>query len=283
MDQAAFQSQLDEVLLGGISRMETSCVVETPNGRQLRQLQVAPLRIGDATYFAAISEDLTKRAQVLAELHEVSDQLLRAQEQERQRIAIELHDSTSQHLAALSLSLASLRRRTREDQGVQTLIAEMDKLVQQAVRETRVLSYLMNASERERDGLEASARRFVEGFGGRTGLRATFESAGPVDAIPPAPRHALIRVIQEALSNVYRHANATTVGVSLTNHAGWITARIADNGRGLPCPTADVGGAPLGVGIPGMRARVDQLGGVLDVANLARGTVVTARVPVARL
>jgi signal transduction histidine kinase len=277
-DEDALRALLDDLLAGRRSHFEATY----NHGGKLRQLRIAPLRIGDVTYLVAVTEDLTERERVEAELNEVSDQLLHAQEEERQRIAIELHDSTSQTLAAVVLALANMRRRAREDQGLQVLIDEMASLVQQAVRETRVLAFLMNASGQEQEGLAVSARRFVEGFGRRAGIKATFEVAGPVDATTPAAQHAVFRVIQEALANVHRHAHATRAVVSLTSRGGSLTLQIADNGRGMPRPSAHADNVPLGVGIPGMRSRLEQLGGTLEVTSDAGGTTVTATLPARR-
>jgi signal transduction histidine kinase len=279
-DVSTFQARLDDVLCGRQSQLEATYNLETPHGRELRQVQISPFRVGAVTYFIAIHEDLTERARVLASLHETSDQLLHAQEKERQRIAIELHDSMSQHLAGLVMGLAQLRRRTGADRAARALVEDMEKLTQQAVRETRVLSYLMNAAGGERTSLEASAQRFVQGFGRRAGLKTAFEAHGPVDDVGAAVHHAVFRVIQEALSNVHRHARASAVSVTLANHADRLTVRIADDGRGLRlAPDAASVDAPLGVGIAGMRARIEQLGGALEIANGPRGAVVSATVP----
>jgi len=275
LDEVAFQRRLDALLGGRVAQVTATFGVSTPHGEELRQVQIAPLR--DTTYFAAIHEDLTERARVLATLHETSDQLLHAQEQERQRIAIELHDSTSQHLAGMVLGLAQLRRGVGRNAVAKRQIDEVGELVQQTIRETRVLSYLMNASGREREGLETSVRRFVEGFGRRAGLDVTFEAEGPVDSISAAAQHAVFRVVQEALANVHRHARATKASVRLARQEGTLFVHVSDNGRGLQ-PVAD-GLPPLGVGIPGMRARIAQLGGDLQIVGTPSGTVVTATVP----
>ncbi len=282
-DEVAFQKRLDELFLGRTMHFEATYSLETPRGPELRQVQIAPLRLGGATYFVAIHEDLTQRARVLAELRETSGQLLHAQEDERRRIAVELHDSTSQHLVGLILGLGQLRQGASKDLGAQVLIDELAKLAQQAIRETRMLSYLMNASDREHEGLETSARRFVKGFGRRTGLNTRFETKGVVDAVSAAAQHAVFRVIQEALTNVYRHARATTVVVSLVGGAGRLTVRIADDGQGLGRAAGhDDDEPPLGVGIPGMRARIEQLGGTLEIGNLGAGAVVTAKIPLSQ-
>lgn len=282
IDETALQQRLDELASGRQQQFEATYEIQTKRGLELRQVRIAPLRVGDATYFAAIHEDLTERARILATLNETSDQLLHAQEMERQRIAIELHDSMSQHLAGLVMGLAQLRLRVPADARSQGLIDDMSKLTQLAIRETRVLSYLMNAAGDEEEGLETPVRRFVEGFGRRTGLVATFRAEGPVDAVSAAIRHTIFRVTQESLSNVYRHARATKVSVELVSQAGALTVRIIDDGRGIQRntnPGVGLGQPLLGVGIPGMRARIEQLGGELDIRGDAGGTVVTASIP----
>jgi len=281
-DEVAFQGRLEALFSGRLSTFEATFSQRTREGSVRRQVQIAPMRIGRETYFVAVHEDLTERARVLAQLHETSDQLLHAQEKERQRIAIELHDSTSQHMAGLMLSLGSLRRRVN-DPAAQALIDEMGQLVQQAAQETRVLAYLLNASAQDREGLEASARRFVEGFGRRTGLRTAFEARGPVDAVDAATQHAVFRVIQEALTNVYRHARAAQADVSLASGAGQLVLQVADDGQGVAPTSSETVEAPLGVGIPGMRARIEQLGGRLDITDGGPGTIVSATVPLERV
>ena len=181
---------------------------DTLDGTERRQVRIQPLRIGHTTYFLAILEDLTDRAKVIAALHQASDELLHAQEKERQRIAIELHDSMGQYFAGLTLGLTQLRLSIDQDRAAaHARIDEMIKLAGRASREMRVLSYLMNAMRGGRDGFASSVRQFVEGFGRRAGLRTSVETAGPVDAVNAAVQHAVFRVIQEALSNVHRHAH----------------------------------------------------------------------------
>ena len=281
LDEVAFQGQFADLVAGRLAEIASTFRLSTARGEELRHVQITPLPLGNATYFAAIHEDLTERARVLAALSDTSDQLLQAQEKERQRIAIELHDSMSQHLAAMVLGLGRLDRRVRDDPDAREIVDELSKLTQQAIKETRVLSYLMNALADDRRGLEASVRQFVEGFGRRAGLLATFEAQGPVDRANAAVQHAVFRTIQEALSNVYRHARATQVSVALVSRSGVLTARVSDNGRGIATSTLNRSDPPMGVGIPGMRARLRQLGGTLEIAGDASGTTVTAAVPAA--
>jgi signal transduction histidine kinase len=277
-DPIALQARLEELFCGRLSMFEATYSQKSPEGPVRRQARVAPIHIRGETYFVAMHQDLAERARILGKLHETSEQLLYAQEAERQRIAIELHDSTSQHLAGLVLSLGGLRGQI-SDAAALAVIDRLDKLAQQAAQETRVLAYLLNASSRVSEGLELSARRFVEGFGRRTQLRTSFEARGHVDAVDAAAQHAMFRVIQEALTNVYRHAGATQADVSLANDAGCLVLQVADDGKGMGPSISETAEVPLGVGIAGMRARIEQLGGRLEIKNGLPGTVVSARIP----
>jgi signal transduction histidine kinase len=158
------------------------------------------------------------------------------------------------------------------------VIDDVSQSLQEAIKEIRVLSYLMKPAALERNGLAATAEIFVKGFGRRTGLHTSFRAEGAVDAVSEPVSHACFRVIQEALSNVYRHAEAKGVEVELTNRDETLTVRIADDGKGI----GEVGSGDegrIGVGITGMRVRVGQLGGELDISWDGAGTVVLARLP----
>jgi len=212
---------------------------------------------------------------------EAAEQLLSAQEEERHRIALELHDSTSQHLAALGLGVTRLRRLVEAEPAAGVVLDDMAQSLHEAVREIRVLSFLMNPPDLERDALENTVRRFLNGFALRTGIAIKFSPQGLVDETSAAVRHAAFRVVQEALSNVHRHARASAVEVEMEHDAGVLSLRVADNGKGIHAlQNGDAGWAPLGVGVAGMRARVRQLGGAIEITSDARGTVVRARLPV---
>ncbi len=277
-DEIALQRRLEEVFSGRVTEFEATYTLPMPHGPERRQVRISPIRLRNETYFLAIHEDLTERARVLAALHETSDELLVAQDRERQRIALELHDSTSQSLVALLMGLRQMRRRFGSD--VAAHVDELASLAQQAIEQTRTLSYLMNASGLPPKSLEDSVRTFADGFTRRAGLKATFEAKGPVDTVNAAVQHAVFRVVQEAMSNVYRHARATTVAVSLCSHGQTLTARISDDGIGMRVsPGGQAEHSPLGVGIPGMRTRIEQLGGRLTFESDGHGTAVTATIP----
>ena len=254
-------------------------VVEDSGGLRWRQQRVIPSPV-PSTGFVAIHEDITDLEHARAALRNRPDQLLIVQEQERQRIAIELHDSTGQHLVALVLGIRRLRMLTGDVHGVPSVLEDMTTSLREAVKEIRVLSYLLKPDGLERNGLPATIELFVMGFMARSELATTFSAVGAVDVAPGPTQHAVLRIVQEALSNAYRHAEATRVDVELVGALDGLTVRIADNGKGMPRLDNDEAEPPSnGVGIASMKSRVAHLKGRLEIRSSARGTVVEATLP----
>jgi signal transduction histidine kinase len=279
LDPGVLHEAMRQLLAREVLTLTHAYVVVTESGPRWRQIRIAPLRAGVA-HFIAVHEDLTEVARTQAALRRTTEQLLSVQQEERERIAIELHDSTGQHLAALGMGVSRLRRLMGDKEKAQGILDDMATSLDEAVKEIRVMSYLMKPPSLHRDGLENTARRYVQGFGARTGLVSAFRSEGPIDQAGPTIQHAAFRVIQEALSNVHRHAHASGVQVQLASRAAALTLRIADDGTGIaPLRLAHLEGIPPGVGISGMRSRVEQLGGWLDIVSDRAGTVVSASIP----
>lgn len=213
-------------------------------------------------------------------VRELSGRLLALQEEERQRIARELHDSTAQHLVAANLGLAGLERTVVATPASRSAFAEIESLLTEALRELRVFTYLLHPPNLETDGLQATLRDFAEGFAGRTGLVARIRIPEEVDELPPELQRAILRVVQEALTNVHRHAGASHVSVAARITSGWLVVRVCDNGRGMTGPVRSDGSTRLGVGVAGMRARLEQFGGDLKIRTGRSGTRVIAMVPI---
>lgn len=280
LDEMRVARGLRSLLAGRRRSFSHPYIVTTPTGVQFGQLRINRFRQDDAVRLIAMHEDVTEAARMHAALLQTSERLLSIQEEERQRIAVELHDSTSQHLVALGLGLTRLRRTMDPDGDTEPVLDDMSFSVGEALKEIRVLTYLLNPPNLDRDGLETTVRRFASGFGARTGLSVAFRAEGELHAIRPAIQRAAFRVVQEALSNVHRHADAKGVEVDLARRGGTLTLRVADDGVGIGPLDLDEGdGAQLGVGIPGMRARVAQLGGELEISGDGAGTVVAATIP----
>ncbi|MBF9197817.1 sensor histidine kinase [Microvirga terrestris] len=214
------------------------------------------------------------------QVNELSGQLLALQEEERQRIARELHDSTAQHLVAANLGLAGLQGAVVATPASRSAFAEIERQLGEALRELRIFTYLLHPPNLMQDGLQATLRDFAEGFAGRTGLVARIRIPEEVDDLSPELQRAILRVVQEALTNVHRHANATRVSVTARILSGRFIVRIRDNGHGMGGSARSDGPIRLGVGVAGMRARLEQFGGSLRIWTGRKGTSILAMVPV---
>ena len=226
--------------------------------------------------------DKTAKRQAAAELER---RLLSLQEEVQQRIASDLHDSTCQHLIAASLNVMRLRRAMSDNGNAEQLIDDIDASIDQAQREIRAFTYLLHPQNLLTDGLKNTIEQFVNGFSARTSLKTSLEIAPDVDKLSYERQRAVLRVIQEALMNVFRHAQATRVSVTMETMDTHFKLQIADNGRGMSINQARSGPKAIsfGVGIPAMKARLRRLGGTLEIhsssATGGRGTTLCAELP----
>jgi two-component system NarL family sensor kinase len=226
--------------------------------------------------------DKTAKRRAAAELER---RLLSLQEEVQQRIASDLHDSTCQHLIAASLNMMRLRRAVSDNGNAEKLIDDIDASIDRAQREIRAFTYLLHPQNLLTDGLKITIEQFVNGFSARTSLKTSLEIAPEVDKLSYERQRAVLRVIQEALMNVFRHAQATRVKVAMEAMDTHIKLQVADNGRGMSIKQARSGPKAIsfGVGIPAMKARLRQLGGTLEIhsssATGGRGTTLCAELP----
>ncbi len=231
-----------------------------------------------ATHAVVAHEDVTELASIRRELDATAERLLGLQEEERRRIGAELHDSTTQHLAAAGLGLAQIQMLVLNDPNLTAVLDRTTVALTEAQREIRAFSYLLFPQSLDRDGLASTLRHFVQGFARRTGLKLACRIDDAADGAAPPVQRTVLRVFQEALTNVHRHAKATRVSVRIQVDGPNLKLRVTDNGIGLA--PADNDTLPeLGVGIPGMRNRVRQFGGDLSLTGSQRGTTVLASIP----
>jgi two-component system, NarL family, sensor kinase len=216
---------------------------------------------------------------------ELNLQLLSLQEEVQQRLASDLHDSTCQHLIAASLNVMRLRRAMSDNGSAEKLFDDIDASIDQAQREIRAFTYLLHPQNLLTDGLKITIERFVAGFAARTSLTTSLEIPPEVDELSYERQRAVLRVIQEGLANIFRHAQATEVKVAMEVADTHFKLRIGDNGRGMPInqPRSGPKAISFGVGIPAMRARLQQMGGALEIHSSPttgrRGTTLCAVIP----
>jgi two-component system NarL family sensor kinase len=214
------------------------------------------------------------------EVGDLSSQLLGSQSDERQRIARELHDSTTQHIVAASLGLTRLERRVAAYPETVGICGEVEASLANALTELRVFTYLLHPPELAHAALKVALQEFVGGFAHRTGLSWHVRLPDEIDNLPQELQRSILRVVQEALTNVHRHANASCVDVRARLTRSRLLIRIVDDGHGL----RELDGNKetrlrMGVGIPGMRARLQQFGGELRLKTGPYGTAVLAWLP----
>jgi two-component system NarL family sensor kinase len=249
-----------------------------------RHFQMTSARFNhlETSHVVVAHEDVTELTSARKDVRSIADRLLSLQEEERRRIAADLHDSTAQHIVAADLGLMRVSAVAGDRQKVEEAVSAVRTSLDEAQREVRTLSYLLYPPHLRTNGLAESLRRFVEGFSRRTGLEGSATVTGDVDGIPIDVQRAVLRVVQEALVNVHRHAEATRVEVVVKLDGTTLRLTVGDDGKGLPEAAGDATepSPPLGVGIPGMEARIRQFGGSLQIVSGPRGTTVRAVIPI---
>jgi len=215
-------------------------------------------------------------------LRTLSGRLMQLQDEERRRIARELHDSSGQALAALSMCLSMVEREKDKlsERGARN-VSDGTRLVRELSQELRTMSHLLHPPLLDEAGLESALRWFVDGFAERSGIRMDLELAPELGRLSKEMEIAIFRIVQESLTNVHRHSGSKTAQVRVSRDTRQVTLEICDRGRGLPSngSTEPVGRAVPGVGIQGMQERVRQLGGSFEIQSSKGCTIVRVVVP----
>jgi len=219
-------------------------------------------------------------------LRHLSGRLLRLQDEERRRIARELHDSTTQMLgaAAINADQAQQLAENHRDPELSGLLRDCTKFLDQVTTEIRTVSYLLHPPVLDELGLEYVLPWYVDGFSKRSGISVDLDIQPDLGRLPEEVEIAFFRITQEALTNVHHHSGSATASITLFRDAGAATLVVEDQGCGVPDavlePTKEAI-ANLGVGIAGMRERVRQLAGELEITSSPQGTTIRAVLPLA--
>jgi PAS domain S-box-containing protein len=229
----------------------------------------------------SLEAEMIERKKTEQDLRLLSARVLRLQDEERRRIARDLHDSTGQTLAALRMALGALERLIGSSPEAAVSLAEAQELANQALREIRTTSYLLHPPLLDEVGFASAARWYVEGFTSRSGIQVDLQ----LNPVPPLKKEfelALFRILQESLSNVHRHSESNIVQIQLNADAENTILSIRDFGKGMPpekLASFLKTGAGVGVGLGGMKQRVRELGGHLRVESNGAGTCIIATLP----
>jgi signal transduction histidine kinase len=212
----------------------------------------------------------------------LSGRILELQDIERRKIARELHDSVGQYLTALKMTLARFARRT-DDKAVDARewLPETIALADQAIEEVRTISHLLHPPLLDELGFESAARWYTEEFAKRSGTKVKTTVADIVGRLSKEIELALFRVLQEALTNVHRHAKAQSIDVNVWCTDSDVILIVRDDGKGIPAAVIQRfrEGLAAGIGLAGMRERLADLDGTLEVESSPKGTSVKATLP----
>jgi len=217
-----------------------------------------------------------------AALQNLSQQLLRAQDEERRRVARDLHDSVGQTLTALKISIALLQQKLGTNKRTCEEFSGIARLADEALQEIRTTSYLLHPPMLEEAGFTGAAQWYVEGFAKRSGIKVQVDFAPEVERLPDTIEIALFRVLQESLTNVHRHSGTSEVDIRFRLEARAAILEVRDYGRGMQKELLSRLGPPgrdCGVGLAGIRERLNELKGGLEIEPADPGTRLRAIVP----
>jgi signal transduction histidine kinase len=215
-------------------------------------------------------------------LRDLSARLLRSQDEERRRIARELHDSVGQLLAALTMNLSAVRGDIERLATTANALADSENLVHEMTSEVRTISHLLHPPLLDEAGLCSALRWYADGYAVRSKITVDLDLPDDLNRLPRESETAIFRVVQECLTNIHRHSESPIAKIHLRQRDDLVVVEIEDKGKGIP-PEKKLemssSGTP-GVGIRGMRERIRQLGGTLEINSSESGTVVVVRLPI---
>jgi len=237
-------------------------------------------RNGKSEGWLEINTDITARKRAEESARRLSGRILSLQDDERRRIARGLHDSLGQYLAALKMNL-DVFRTSKDDKA--KLASDCAEIVDKCLNETRTISHLLHPPLLDEAGFDSAARWYVDGFSQRSGIKVNLNLPQKLSRMHRDVEVALFRAVQECLTNVHRHSGSSVVDVRLSLSAKQIRLEIKDDGRGIPqerLRSLNQGAADAGVGLAGMRERIREFGGSLEIRSERAGVTVIVRIPI---
>lgn len=228
--------------------------------------------------YLLLNKQLSERQTAQAALQKLSARILTVQDEERRKFSRELHDSMGQLLVSIKMNLDLLELSYPGNPSLKSC----SDLLDQALRETRSISYLLHPPLLDQAGFVSAAREYVDGFSQRSGIPAVMHVNDATVRLADPLELAMFRVLQESLTNILKHSKTSHVTIAVTFSTSQAVLCIQDYGRGVPARILDAfttSGPGLGVGLAGMRERIRELHGHLEIHSDAKGTTVTATLP----
>ena len=263
-------------------------VLRTAKRARNRQRQIQGLLLQEkqsAAKLRTARDELEQRVEErTAAARQLSARLLQMQDEERRRIARELHDSAGQMVAALTMNIDQIKAVGGATSEQARLLADSDAVLRSLNRELRTMSHLLHPPLLDEMGLSSALGWYVDGFAKRSGILTTLELASDFGRVNSDLEIAVFRLVQECLTNVHRHSGSSKAVVRLKRSRQAVMLEIEDEGHGIAPEKRSVllGSGPVGVGLRGMRERVLQLGGTLHIDSEDGGTTIRAVFPIAK-
>ena len=271
----------------GVSKVARDIAERKRTEQELRKSEERARALADKleAEVGSRTEELERRNTDMLEqaeqLRSLSNRLMQLQDDERRKIARELHDSVGQDLAALSMCLEGAKRTANGmPQTAAQKLDEACEIVEKCSSDIRTLSHLLHPPLLEELGLASAIEWYVGGFASRSGIAVNLQMPPRLKRLDSSVELPLFRVLQECLTNIHRHSESKTATVKVEADDGKVSLEVSDQGKGMGKGDSKLsGGKRLGVGISGMRERLNDLGGTLEIHSTNQGTVVRAAIP----
>jgi PAS domain S-box-containing protein len=239
---------------------------------------------GNAYSLLETNSDITqqKESEKALKESELAARLLRIQDEEKRRIARELHDGAGQLLAAMSMNVSKVKEEmSRLSPDAARCVEENSNMIEQISAEIRTMSYLFHPPLLDELGLESALKWYVKGFAERSKIAAKLEVPVDLGRLPKDQEMCLFRLVQECLTNIHRHSESSTALVRLWRTPGEIRMEVSDEGRGIhrEIQSKVASGKSAGVGLRGMRERVKQFDGTLEIHSNGKGASILVTLP----
>src|ERR1700723_1222919 len=234
----------------------------------------------DKSATGVLVTDLTSQKQQI----EFASRLQSMQDDERKRLASDLHDSVGQTLAALSINIGIVQAQSQKlDSLGARAVSENAALVEQVSREIRTISHLLHPPLLDIAGLVSALRWYVDGFSERSKIKVDLHIPSDFGRLPDDVEIAIFRIVQECLTNIHRHSGSATAAIAVYRENDFLTVQVRDEGKGIPKEKQRdlLESGRAGIGFGGMRERLRQLDGSLEIQSEGRGTTVIAKVKIA--
>ncbi len=248
---------------------------------RLQRDRETQLRISQAKLEQRVQERTQELFNASEELRELSARILQAQDEERRRIARELHDGAGQLLAALGMEASNLASESdRLSARAALSLSNIEAFVAQMTKDIRTMSHLLYPPLLDEVGLESALKEYVNGFAERSGVQVSLDFPAATERLDRDYELSLFRIIQECLTNIHRHSGSKTARIRIVREDGALTLEVRDEGRGMPAERlSEIQSRGSGVGIRGMRERILQLSGTMSIESDGSGTRIYVVIP----